>query len=64
MTGATLVDNEYVLKLKDVEMKHLGTAKMINVDDNFTHIVGGSYSKEALDLRIQEIARQIEAEEK
>lgn len=45
MTGATLVDNEYVLKLKDVEMKHLGTAKMINVDDNFTHIVGGSYSK-------------------
>jgi hypothetical protein len=49
MTGATLVDNEYVLKLQDVELKHFGTAKMINVDDNFTHIVGGSHTKEALD---------------
>ena len=43
MTGATLVDNEYVLKLQDVDLKHFGTAKMINVDENFTHIVGGGY---------------------
>jgi chaperonin GroEL len=57
MTGATIVDNEYVLKLQDVEFKHFGTAKMINVDENFTNIVGGAYKQEALDQRIQEIMR-------
>lgn len=64
MTGATIVDNEYVLKLQDVEFKHFGTAKMINVDENFTNIVGGAYKQEALDQRIQEIMRQIDSEEK
>jgi len=59
MTGATVVDNEYVLKLEDVELKHFGTAKLINVDENFTNIVGGAYSQEALDKRIIEIKRQI-----
>ena len=33
MTGATLIDNEHVLKLKDVEMKHFGSAKMITVNE-------------------------------
>ena len=36
MTGATVVDNEFVLKLEDVELKHFGTAKLIKIDDNFT----------------------------
>jgi chaperonin GroEL len=52
MTGATIVDNEYVLKLEDVELKHFGTAKLINVDENFTNVVGGAYKQEALDQRI------------
>ena len=29
MTGATLIDNEYGLKLENVELKHFGSAKMI-----------------------------------
>ena len=49
MTGATLVDNEYGLHIKDVKLTDLGSAKSIKVDQDFTHIVGGDYSKEALD---------------
>jgi hypothetical protein len=45
MTGATVVDNEHVLKLEDVNIKHFGTAKMIKVDENFTHIVGGAFTQ-------------------
>jgi hypothetical protein len=52
MTGATLVDNEFVLKLENVKMTHFGTAKLINVDETFTHIVGGGFKQEQLDKRI------------
>ena len=64
MTGATLVDNEFVLKLENVEMKHFGTAKLINVDETFTHIVGGGFKQEQLDKRIQQIKQTIADEEK
>ena len=40
-TGATLVDNEYGIKLQDVTLEHFGSAKKIVVDMNQTHIVGG-----------------------
>ena len=55
MTGATLVDDEHEIKLEEVEMKHFGAAKMINIDDGFTHIVGGDFEKERFDQRCQEI---------
>lgn len=44
MTGATLIDNEFGLRLEDVELKHFGSAKMIKVDPEFTHIVGGNFT--------------------
>lgn len=62
MTGATLVDNEYGLKLQDVEFKHFGSAKMIKVDPEFTHIVGGNYTQENMDLRIEQIQDTINNE--
>ena len=46
ITGATLVDNEYGLGLEDVQLKHFGSAKVIQCDPEFTHIVGGSYTEE------------------
>jgi len=46
VTGATLVDNEYGLTIDQVELKHLGSAKVIKIDDEFTHIVGGSHTEE------------------
>ena len=36
MTGATIVDNEHVLKLEDVELKHFGSAKTVQIDETFT----------------------------
>ena len=63
MTGATLVDNEFDLKLEDVKLKHLGEAKVIKADSEFTHIVGGNHTEEALQARLQEIDVTIEAEE-
>jgi hypothetical protein len=53
MTGATLIDNEYGLKLQDVELKHFGSAKMIKADPEFTHIVGGNFTQQSMDFRIE-----------
>ncbi len=33
-TGATLIDNEYGIKLKDVTLEHFGSAKKIVADMN------------------------------
>lgn len=41
-TGATVIDNEYGIKLSEVTLEHFGSAKKIAVDMNITHIVGGS----------------------
>lgn len=64
MTGATLVDNErFGLMLENLELKHLGSANNVRVDAEFTHIVGGSHTEEALQTRIEEIKRTIERED-
>ena len=62
MTGATLIDNEYGLKLENVEFKHFGSAKMIKADPEFTHIVGGNFTQENMDLRIEQIQDTINNE--
>ncbi|CDW79081.1 chaperonin cpn60-mitochondrial-like [Stylonychia lemnae] len=54
-TGATLVDDEYELKLEDVKIQHFGSAKKIVVDGYNTHIVGGSGVQEKIDDRLYEI---------
>ena len=62
MTGATLIDDEFDLKLEEVELKHFGSAKMIQVDPNFTNIVGGSFKQAELDERLEEIKQTINEE--
>ena len=62
MTGATLVDNEFGLKLEDVQMQHFGSAKMIKVDAENTHIVGGNFDEGVMEERVQEILRTVEEE--
>ncbi len=47
-TGATIIDNEYTIKLDQVKLEHFGSAKKIAVDMNTTHIVGGSGSEAAV----------------
>ena len=55
-TGATVIDNEYQIKLEDVKLEHFGSAKKIVVDMNMTHIVGGSGKESAVQDRIKDIA--------
>ena len=55
MVGATLVDNEFELKLEDVKLKHFVSAQLIKTDQEFTHIVGGAHNKEDLEKRLDEI---------
>ena len=55
MTGATLVDDEFTVKLSELELQHFGSAKQVQIDASFTHIVGGSFNLEALDKRFEEI---------
>ena len=35
-TGATLIDNEYGIKLSEVKLEHFGSAKKIAVDMGLT----------------------------
>ena len=61
-TGATVIDNEYHIKLEDVKLEHFGSAKKIAVDMNMTHIVGGSGQESAVQDRIRDIAKVIASE--
>ena len=48
LTGATIIDNEYKLKLEEVTYQHFGSAKKIVIDLDRTHIVGGEGRQEAV----------------
>jgi len=63
ITGATVVDNEHVLRLEDVELEHFGTAKLIKVSMDET-IVDGAGDKAAYLERIEEIRGQVQREPK
>lgn len=48
MTGATLVDNEHVLKLEDITLEHFGRAKFIKINEYETSIVDGKGDQEKI----------------
>jgi chaperonin GroEL len=64
MTGATLVDNEHVLKLEDIELKHFGRCKFIKMNEYETSIVDGQGDPERIQERFEEIKVTIEGEKK
>jgi chaperonin GroEL len=59
-TGATFITRESGIKLTDVEMKHLGSAKFIESTKHQTTIVGGSCDVETVDARIETLKSTIE----
>ena len=61
-TGATVIDNEYDIKLSEVTLDHFGSAKKIVADMHTTTIVGGSGNQEQIDNRMAEITRIIAKE--
>jgi chaperonin GroEL len=63
LTGGTLLSEDLGIKLENVELSQLGTAKTITVDKNETTIVEGGGDAAEVQARVQQIRNQIEGTE-
>ena len=60
LTGGQVVSEDLGIKLENVTLKDLGTAKRVTIDKDNTTIVDGGGSKEALEGRVKQLRVQIE----
>jgi len=60
LTGGRVISEELGMKLENVDLDYLGSAKKITVDKDNTTIVEGVGTEEEIKGRIQQIKRQIE----
>ena len=58
-TGATFVSKDSGLRLKDVKLNHLGTAKRVEISKYNTTMVDGNTDYNALDERIEMLKTQV-----
>ena len=63
VTGAQVVSEEVGLKLEDVELEHLGSARKIVANKENTTIIEGKGSKEQIDARIIQIKKALDKTE-
>ena len=60
LTGGQVISEETGIRLENIVVGMLGTARRVVVDKDNTTIVGGSGAKEAVDGRVAQIRTQIE----
>jgi len=60
LTGGQVVSEDLGLKLENITLNDLGTAKRISIDKDNTTIVDGGGSRDALEGRVKQIRVQIE----
>jgi chaperonin GroEL len=60
LTGGQVVSEELGMKLENVKLEHLGTAKKISVDKDNTTIIEGGGTDAAIKARIKQLKNQIE----
>jgi len=60
LTGGKVISEDLGLKLENVTLNDLGTAKRINVDKDNTTIVDGGGSRAALEGRVKQIRAQVD----
>jgi chaperonin GroEL len=60
LTGGQLISEDLGLKLENVTLNDLGTAKRISLDKDNTTIVDGGGSRKALEGRVKQIRAQID----
>jgi chaperonin GroEL len=60
LTGGRLISEDVGIKLENVQLTDLGTAKRITIDKENTTIVEGSGKREDIQARVDQIKRQIE----
>ncbi len=59
LTGGTLISEELGIQLENVTMDQLGRSKKVTVDKSNTTIVEGAGSRKDIELRIDQIRKQI-----
>ena len=60
LTGGQVISEDLGIKLENVTLKDLGTAKRINVDKDNTTIIDGGGDRKGLEGRVKQIRVQIE----
>ncbi|MFQ6079581.1 MAG: chaperonin GroEL [Thermodesulfobacteriota bacterium] len=60
LTGGQVISEDLGIKLENVKLGDLGSAKRVNIDKDNTTIVDGAGTKEALEGRVKQIRAQIE----
>jgi chaperonin GroEL len=60
LTGGQVVAEDLGIKLENVSLNDLGTAKTVRIDKDNTTIVDGGGSRKALESRVKQIRTQIE----
>ncbi|VBB46248.1 chaperone Hsp60, peptide-dependent ATPase, heat shock protein [uncultured Desulfatiglans sp.] len=60
LTGGQVISEDLGIKLENITVQDLGTAKRISVNKDNTTIVDGGGSREALDGRVKQIRAQID----
>lgn len=60
LTGGQVISADLGMKLEDVRLDALGTAKSVNITKEETTIVDGAGDKAAIEARIKQIRQQIE----
>ncbi|MBS0389360.1 MAG: chaperonin GroEL, partial [Proteobacteria bacterium] len=61
LTGGQLVSEELGLKLENVRLEQLGRARRVVVDKDNTTLIGGAGERKAIEARMQQIRREIDA---
>jgi len=60
LTGGQVISEDLGIKLENVSLKDLGTAKRVTIDKDNTTIVDGGGSRQALEGRVKQIRVQID----
>ena len=60
LTNGQVISEELGIKLENVKLESLGTAKKINIDKENTTIIGGSGKKSDIEARCNQIKNEIE----
>ncbi|MFY9141115.1 MAG: chaperonin GroEL [Thermacetogeniaceae bacterium] len=60
LTNGTFISEDMGYKLENVELEHLGRAKKVRIDKENTTIVEGYGSSENIQMRVNQIKKQIE----
>ncbi|CAN5416029.1 chaperonin GroEL [soil metagenome] len=60
LTGGEAVTEDLGIRLENLELKHLGTARKVQISKDNTTIIEGAGKKETIEARVKQIRREVE----